>query len=264
MTVRKECLILNGVHTSFRILHISDIHFSIHTSHQKNQQRIKTILRNAESCSPLDVIAVTGDLISRKCNEYSIPDALALLSGLKQFAPVLYSLGNHEKDLSASVLADMLSNCRESGIHILDNSSMHIQDIQFIGLTLPQTVYKNQKGTYSDLDEITQKMLSQCVGNCSVHPCILLAHSPMGFEAYAQWGADIVLSGHVHGGAVRIPGIGGLFSPERKFFPRYAKGIYRLHSCIMNVSAGIGKLRVNNPSELICIDLIPPGKEDIP
>ncbi len=262
MTDRQECIVLNGVKTSFRILHISDIHFSIHTSHDKNQQTISEILRKADFFSPPSrknvLIAVTGDLVSRKLNDSSIPDALDLLVRLKQIAPVLYSLGNHEKDIPDSLLSDMLTQCRKAGILVLDNSSVMIQEILFTGLTLPQTVYKNSDGSYFSLPAITKEMISGCVGDCIAHPCVLLAHSPMGFDAYAQWGADIVLSGHVHGGIVRMPGVGGILSPERRFFPKYTKGIYQTENCFMNVSAGIGKLRVNNPPEFVCIDLVPP------
>lgn len=262
MTDRQECIVLNGVKTSFRILHISDIHFSVHTSHEKNQQTISELLRKADFYSPLSqhngIIAVTGDLVSRKLGETSIADALDLLSRLKQIAPVAYSLGNHEKDLPDSLLADMLKKCRKNGILVLDNSSVMIQDILFTGLTLPQSVYKNPDGGYSRLAPITNEMISACVGDCTVHPCVLLAHSPMGFDAYAQWGADAVLSGHVHGGIVRIPGGTGILSPERKFFPKYTKGIYQQNHCFMNVSAGIGKFRLNNPPEFVCIDLMPP------
>ena len=227
----------------------------------KISRLISEILRKADFYSPLSqhngLIAVTGDLISRKPGETSISDALDLLSRLKQIAPVAYSLGNHEKDLPDSILSDMLKQCRKAGILVLDNSSVMIQEILFTGLTLPQTVYKNSDGSYSSLDAITKDMLSNCVGDCIAHPCVLLAHSPMGFDAYAQWGADIVLSGHVHGGIVRMPLIGGVLSPERKFFPKYTKGIYQHKNCFMNVSAGIGKIRVNNPPEFVCIDLVP-------
>ncbi|MBR1554858.1 MAG: metallophosphoesterase [Oscillospiraceae bacterium] len=261
MTDRQECIVLNDVKSSFRILHISDVHFSIHTTHEKNQQIISELLRKADFYSPLSqhngIIAVTGDLVSRKIGETSISDALDLLSRLKQIAPVAYSLGNHEKDLPDSVLADMLRKCRKAGILVLDNSSVMIQEILFTGLTLPQSVYKNQNGSYLALDEITPDMISSCIGTCPAHPCVLLAHSPMGFEAYAQWGADVVLSGHVHGGIIRIPCGVGMLSPERRFFPKYTKGIYQHENCFMNVSAGIGKFRLNNPPEFVCIDLIP-------
>lgn len=261
MTDRQEKIILNGVSAPFRILHISDVHFSSHTSHEKNQALISEILRKADFYSPPScrdkLIAVTGDLISRHYNDATIPDAINLLVRLKQIAPVAYSLGNHEKDIPPALLAQMLKKCRKSGILVLNNSSVFLRDILFTGLTLPQTVYKNQNGTYLNLPEITAEMVSSCVGECLSHPCVLLAHSPIGFEAYAQWGADVVLSGHVHGGIVRMPLVGGVLSPERKFFPKYTKGIYQLENTTMNVSAGIGKLRVNNPSEFVCIDLLP-------
>ena len=261
MTDRQEKIILNGVSAPFRILHISDVHFSRHTSHEKNQIMISEILKKADFYSPPSchdkLITVTGDLISRYCNEFSIPDAIDLLVRLKQIAPVAYSLGNHEKDIPPALLAQMLKKCRKAGILVLDNSSVLIRDIVFTGLTLPQSVYKNHNGCYTSLTPITAELIASCVGDCISHPCVLLAHSPMGFEAYAEWGADVVLSGHIHGGIVRMPLIGGVLSPERKFFPKYTKGIYEFQSCLMNVSAGIGKIRVNNPPEFICIDLLP-------
>ena len=55
---------------------------------------------------------------------------------------------------------------------------------------------------------------------------LLLAHNPLFFSAYRRWGANLTLSGHVHGGMVRLPGVGGLLSPERRFFPQYDGGLY--------------------------------------
>ena len=261
MTDRYECFTLPGVKQIFRIHHISDIHFSVHTTHEKNQQTTAEILRKADfysppSCRP-GLIAVTGDLISREPGESGIADAIELLTKLKRIAPVAYSLGNHETDLPEEMLPDMLTQIRKAGILVLDNTSVLLREILFTGLTLPQTVYR-KNGGYFNLDSITPEMIVSCAGACISHPCVLLAHSPMGLEAYAKWGADVVLSGHVHGGIVRVPGLGGILSPERKFFPRYTKGVYQSGNCYMNVSAGIGKLRVNNPAEFVCIDLLPP------
>ncbi|MDE6730478.1 MAG: hypothetical protein K2J71_06855, partial [Oscillospiraceae bacterium] len=190
-------------------------------------------------------------------------------------APVIYSLGNHETDLPAQLLAQLLRDCRRAGILVLDNISVLLQDILFTGLTLPGEVYKNQKNqaikNYTDLMPVTKDLVSACVGNCVTHPCVLLAHSPLGFPAYADWGADVILSGHVHGGIVRLPGIGGILSPERRFFPAYTKGLYEIRVqdsknsensenfriSRMSVSAGIGKFRMNNPAELVCLDFVP-------
>lgn len=261
MISRKECIRIIGLARSVRILHLSDVHFSRHISREKAQKMTAEILKITDFCTQpaLHVIAVTGDLVSRTLGETTLADALELLSKLRRIAPVIYSLGNHETDLPEDQLSEFLRNCRKSGVLVLDNISVMLRDVLFTGLTLPREVYKNQN-RYVNLTPVTRDLVSACIGNCVAHPCVLLAHSPMGFEAYAQWGADLVLSGHVHGGIVRMPGIGGMLSPERRLFPKYTKGMYLsqdIPECCMNVSAGIGKLRVNNPSEIVCIDLIP-------
>jgi hypothetical protein len=207
----------------------------------------------------LQAVCITGDLISRKFKQETLDDAVLLLQKLRMLLPdtaLLYSLGNHEMDLPENVRQDFLGRIRESGVTILDNNSTVIDGICFIGVTLPQTVYKNPNGSYRQLSVITREMMERCAGACPAHPCILLAHTPLGFEAYAEWGADLVLSGHIHGGGVRI-GTTGVFSPERRFFPKYTKGIFKENGCCMNVSAGIGKFRLNNPAEVICIDIKP-------
>ena len=54
---------------------------------------------------------------------------------------------------------------------------------------------------------------------------ILIAHDPEHFDNYAKWHPDYVLSGHVHGGIVNIPFLGGVISPQLKFFPKYDAGL---------------------------------------
>ncbi len=269
MTSRKESIRLTGIPRSVRVLQISDVHFSAHHSPEKRQKIISEILRITDFCAQpsLHVIAVTGDLVSRSADPVIFSDALGLLGKLRRIAPVIYSLGNHETDLPAQLLAQFLRDCRRAGILVLDNISVLLQDILFTGLTLPGEVYKNQKNQnyYADLMPVTKDLVSACVGNCVTHPCVLLAHSPLGFPAYADWGADVILSGHVHGGIVRLPGVGGILSPERRFFPAYTKGLYEIRVqdsqdsrvSRMSVSAGIGKFRMNNPAELVCLDFVP-------
>ena len=88
---------------------------------------------------------------------------------------------------------------------------------------------------------------------------ILLSHSPFDFEVFAEWGADLVLSGHVHGGLIRLPFIGGVLSPERTFFPKYDSGEYSIEDSTMIVSRGLGNgtinLRVFNNPEICVIEL---------
>jgi hypothetical protein len=88
---------------------------------------------------------------------------------------------------------------------------------------------------------------------------ILIAHNPDYFPYYADWGADLVLSGHIHGGMVRIPFINkGVVSPNVSFFPKYDAGMYREKESTMILSRGLGMhtipIRLFNPAELVTID----------
>ena len=87
----------------------------------------------------------------------------------------------------------------------------------------------------------------------------MIGHDPDYFEEYSKWGADLTVSGHVHGGLIIIPRFGGLISPMIKFFPKYYKGDYTIGDQHMIVSAGLGlhtlKIRVNNEPDLVTINL---------
>jgi predicted MPP superfamily phosphohydrolase len=88
---------------------------------------------------------------------------------------------------------------------------------------------------------------------------ILLTHNPLCFPVYARWGADLTLSGHVHGGMIRLPILGGLLSPEREFFPKYSAGIYGEDDKKLLVSRGLGSgvfgARIFNIPEIPVITL---------
>ncbi len=82
---------------------------------------------------------------------------------------------------------------------------------------------------------------------------IILCHDPKYFKTFTNMGFDLVLSGHVHGGIIRLPLVGGLLSPHRTFFPKYDKVIYKINNSHMNVNAGLGDSiikRTFNPPEI--------------
>ena len=87
---------------------------------------------------------------------------------------------------------------------------------------------------------------------------VLLAHRPELIDTYAAY-ADVVLSGHAHGGQVRLPFIGGLYAPGQGLLPEYDAGIYGRGGCALIVSRGLGNslfpLRVNNRPELVTVEL---------
>ena len=88
---------------------------------------------------------------------------------------------------------------------------------------------------------------------------ILIAHNPLYFEEYSDFGVDMVVSGHYHGCMVRIPVLGGILSPQIGFFPKYVAGEYREKNSVLYLSAGLGnhsiKLRIGNIPEIVVITL---------
>lgn len=243
-----------------RILHISDSHFGRKASFEEKTQRMTDILQAAESLCP-DVIAMTGDLVSRTADEEALKFGYMLLRMLSRKAPVLYVFGNHETTLPEEMRIALLQKIGELDIHILNNASVNLCGVDFFGYVLPNSCYKNENGSYRRLEKCSWTEIRKAIGERGDAPCVLLAHNPMGLDAYADWGADVVLSGHVHGGIVRLPLIGGILSPERRFFPKYTKGCYEHEGTKMVVSAGIGKLRFFNPAEVVCVDLVRDGAE---
>ena len=75
----------------------------------------------------------------------------------------------------------------------------------------------------------------------------------------APTGADLVLSGHAHGGQFRIPFVGGLLAPDEGFFPKYSEGMHDIDGTKLIVSRGLGNslmpIRLNNPPEVIFVTL---------
>ena len=113
----------------------------------------------------------------------------------------------------------------------------------------PYSTYK-KKGGYSRLDKVTETDLNRYLGRCPDGEVWLMAHNPLHGREYAKWGAKYTFSGHVHGGAVRMAGM-GILSPERKFLPEFSKGVYTICNMKLLVSAGLGKLRLFNPPEIV-------------
>jgi len=97
-------------------------------------------------------------------------------------------------------------------------------------------------------------------------PTVLLAHRPELLAQYSGHGADLVLSGHAHGGQVRLPLIGPLFAPHQGWFPELTEGVHVEGETAMVISRGLGNsvagVRVNDPRELVIVDLVQRGTAD--
>ena len=207
------------------LLQITDLH---HREMGKNNCRI---VQKAAKFRP-DHIVLTGDLISRDMRDFQ--GIASFLTALSKISPVWICLGNHELDLPPEILEQLRQ--------------------YLAGADLAYGIYRDENRGFRHLQSYTAADLENDLGHrrgCTV----LLAHNPLLLDSYAGWGADLVLCGHVHGGLVRLPFLGGVLSPERKFFPKYDKGLYEKDGTKMYVSGGIGKPRLWNPPEINWIHL---------
>ncbi len=220
------------------------------------------LLRLMEQAHP-DLIAVTGDMM----NSYRKVDCssfLALARLLTARWPVAFVVGNHEQRMERQALQSFLDTLRGLGVWVLDNETRSFshrgQTLALAGLWTHLRYYKR---AYHPADRnilLTAQTVQKLLGKPDPQRfTLLLTHNPLYFEAYSQWGAQLVLCGHIHGGAVEIPGVAGLLSPERAFFPRYSAGVYERQSSRMVVSRGLCSgsplVRIHNPREVVLVTL---------
>lgn len=231
---------------SSKILHISDLHNKEYG--EKNEILIKKINEIAP-----DYIFLTGDMVSSKDVEFSSFYNLAYELGKNYNC--YYILGNHEMDLTNKNRAEIYETLRNYNITVLDNEHIKLiknyEEINLYGM------WYNPK--YYIEEDFKLEYMEKIVGNALDGFNILLTHNPDDFEIYADWGADLVFSGHVHGGMIRLPFIGGLISPNRTFFPKYDSGIYELNDSHLVVSRGLSRgatgIRLFNQPELVVVTL---------
>lgn len=240
-----------GFH-GYRILHASDLHNNCYGD--GNRKLIDKIIK----INP-DVIFYTGDMIDKQSPEKD--HFSMLIEGLAHKYPAYFADGNHEDELSKEEKTEFISMLNRSGIGHLDDEMIYLERdedrVSLYGLTLPRKYLRN---TYDETGKIglSKDELEKRFGEIERGFTMQLAHNPLYFDVYADYGIDLTFSGHVHGGVVRLPITGGILSPDRTFFPKYSKGLYKKDDKNIVVSPGIGgvKLRVFNRPTLYVVKLL--------
>lgn len=237
---------------------ISDLHNKVYGI--KNDLLIDAIRRQQP-----DAILIAGDILTSDPRE-PLDVALHFMKELASLSiPIYYGNGNHEcrirkhTDKFGDRYARYTGYLRELGVQLLENSqaaaSIKGNPFTFYGYELEERHYKKSNFKKLEACELTNVFGSPDETRYN----ILLAHNPVGFDAYASWGADLTVSGHVHGGIIRIPGIGGVISPQARLFPKYDAGLFQKGERSMVVSPGLGthtvNIRIFNPAQLIVITL---------
>ncbi len=247
----------------FRIVQISDMHgktFGVGNT---------ALARRIKALKP-DILFATGDMMSS-----TIDDGKAFLDFIDKLdntCPIYMCLGNHEQiarwindngDTNVNYYS-FIQEVKKRGVVLLDNEKTTItkgkSKILLSGLTLELYHYSRRDiEPYDENLSLNVSYMEGMIGKKEDGFNILLAHNPAYFKEYASWGADLTLSGHIHGGIIQIPFKGGLLSPERVFFPEYDAGLFENNSSKMIVNRGLGysviNIRIFNRPDISFIEL---------
>lgn len=235
---------------NFKIIQISDLHSRVFGKDNK-------LLIDKIKAEKPDIIVITGDIINKR--NYEDKKIIALVSKIKNIAPIYYVNGNHE---SWSEKYNMLrGKLIENGVILMENSSIEIKSgnkkLQLLGINDPSFINNDYMSESDKLNQI-DKTLNEISTDKRLYK-ILLSHRPELIELYKKNEIDLVFSGHTHGGQVRFPIIGAIIAPEQGFFPKYDKGIFNEEKTTMIVSSGLGNsvvgLRLFNPPEIVLVKL---------
>ena len=239
----------NGIRSAF----ISDLHGRIYG---ENNSRLLEMIRKEKP----DVILAGGDLIVSKIPKYD-KVALEFLKEAARIAPVYMAPGNHEKGMESLNMfknrnAAFHERLEEMGVCYLSNEGADINEsISVTGLDADYECYGKIHPK-----KLNEEAVLDLIGRCDRSRFnILLAHNPGFFEKCLANAPDLVLSGHYHGGAIRLPKIGGVISPQFRLFPKYSRGMFKKQGSTLIVSAGCGShtinLRLFNRPEVVIIDI---------
>ncbi|MCH5257254.1 MAG: metallophosphoesterase [Lachnospiraceae bacterium] len=242
----------------FTFVLLSDLH---NKSFGKQNERL---LKAIDKLSP-DAVITAGDIITAQRGEkYMI--AAAFMEQLAAKYPVYYGMGNHEHCVGeeperfGDIYEKYMEILYKAGIEPLinENVSLPSANIKVCGLQMDRQRYYGKFVKKA----MPENYLRDILGNADRDSFqILIAHNPDYFEDYAKWGADLVVSGHVHGGLMQLPVLGGVISPRLTLFPKYDGGRFECGTSIMLLSRGLGThtlpIRIFNPGELVFVRLRP-------
>ncbi|MBQ9123335.1 MAG: metallophosphoesterase [Lachnospiraceae bacterium] len=232
--------------------------------HGQEYGRENQILLDAIRDLKPDGILIAGDMITALKNTKT-EKVEKFLTALSKEYNVYYGNGNHEQKiiLYPERFGDLAERYKDAldraGIQPLVNQNVNLPEcgICIYGAEIEHSYYKRMSKVTMEVDYLKGILgdLDQSRFN------ILLAHNPDFFHTYAKWGADLVLSGHVHGGIARLPFLGGVIAPSLKLFPKYDGGVYQSGQSTMILGRGIGthspNVRFFNPGEVVVVDLLP-------
>jgi len=242
-----------------RIVFLTDLH---NASFGENNE---DLVKRVADLKP-DYILFGGDMIiahQKKCESFAPLETL--LKGLKDIAPIYYGFGNHEGRLKyeekdyPNKLEEFEKLLAKYQVIPLSNGQIRLQNGQNF-VTIADVDYSRQEYKAVHKAPLPEGYVADRIGKRNEDYLIMLSHSPLYMEEMASYGADLILSGHFHGGTIRLPLLGGVMTPQYQFFHPYCKGLFHFGKTIGIVSGGLGTHTINirflNQPEVVCITLL--------
>lgn len=242
-----------------RIAVLSDLHNYTFGGH--NDKLISAIRKEKP-----DLIFMIGDMLNEDEEDTSV--MTECIRECTKIAPVYFSCGNHEKKWENTFDKSISSVAEPAGAVVLDLDYKDIEvngeELRIAGyygwyraiIAISDPLRKKQEAAFFDDFEDSDRMK------------LLLCHVPVAFldwEHRDEYEAGLAFCGHYHGGQIRLPHIGGLRAPNVGFFPQYTKGFFDGEGTDVVLTTGLGNNhkvpRLNNPGELVIVDLVPEMKE---
>lgn len=227
----------------YRIVQIADLH---------SAKLDKELEQALEQLQP-NLIVMTGDLVNREDRDFT--QALSTAALAVRFAPTYFVRGNHEVDNPD--YARLRQGLEKVGVTILEDEGVVLE---YHGASLNLAGMKDVTAYPSSRAQAIEAM-AQTAKDLFVEGTyhVLLSHRPSLLEAYEASGADLVFSGHAHGGQVRLLVIGAVFAPDQGLLPQVTAGVHAAGKAQVVVSRGLGNgtpfPRLWNGPELVAVTL---------
>lgn len=213
-----------------------------------------------------DAVLIGGDMMVTR-GDADLRVTLELVRELAARYPVYYANGNHEERMrrERTVYGDLYDRFTRQlagagAVYLSDQSADFGEDIRITGCNMEEQYYRHR----FTIPALPEKELERHAGKADpARFQILMLHSPLFFKSCRRWGADLTLSGHFHGGTIRLPFLGGVMTPQYQFFLPWCAGRFDNEGKTMLVSRGLGthsiNIRLNDRPQLIRITLKPEG-----
>ena len=243
-----------------RIVQLTDLHNS---RFGEDNARLVNLVKKQRP----DIIVLTGDMLNGDERETVI--ATGLIEQLAGIAPVYSAYGNHERANERLFGTDTTALYEQAGAHVLEREYADItvngQAVRLggvLGYCLSEKYLRSGEARCAEVEYLKRFQDTDRF-------TILLCHYPLCWiedDNLEEWDIDCIFAGHVHGGQVRLPVIGGAYAPDQGIFPGRMCGLYysRDHERVMVLSRGLGSRgsvpRINNVPEIVVVDILPQMK----